>query len=302
MYDILIIGAGPAGLTAAVYGARAGLKVAILEKSAPGGTMLKAHVVENYPSIETISGPDLSVNMFNHALNTGAEYLYGDVVNIEDGATKKVHCADTNVYESKTVIIATGNIPMKAGIPNETEFSGKGISYCALCDGNLYKDKPVVVVGGGKEALEESLYLSGICEKVSVVFDKIEKDADESLQVKVNETNNIKLLRGHALKSFDGEGHLTGLTAVNKETKEELKIKTEGVFVYLGKVPKTDFAKSFDFVTDKGNIVVDSSMKTSVPGIYAAGDVLVKDLRQIVTACSDGANAAKSAQKYIKSL
>ncbi len=294
MLDLIIIGAGPAGLTAAIYASRAGLDTAIIERGAPGGKMFVTHEIENYPGFENISGRELSQTMHKHALKFGAKYEYGDVKEIIDlGETKKV-ITNMNEYEAKKVIIATGTENKKLGAPGEEELQGAGISYCAVCDGNFFRDRDVAVVGGGNSALEEALYLADICKSVTIIHRRQEFRAEEYIVNKVKSRENINFILDSNVKSFNGEEKLESITTINKNTNEETTTEVAGAFVYVGLIPITSPFTDLGIVDERGNIKVDERLESNVKGIFIAGDVREKDLRQIATATNDGAICAQN--------
>ncbi len=294
MLDLIIIGAGPAGLTAAIYASRAGLDTAIIERGAPGGKMFVTHEIENYPGFENITGRELSQTMHKHALKFGAQYEYGDVKEIIDlGETKKV-ITNMKEYEAKKVIIATGTENKKLGAPGEEELQGAGISYCAVCDGNFFRDRDVAVVGGGNSALEEALYLADICKSVTIIHRRQEFRAEEYIVNKVKSRENINFILDSNVKSFNGEGKLESVTTVNKNTNEETITEVAGAFVYVGLIPITSPFTDLGIVDERGNIKVDERLESNVKGIFVAGDVREKDLRQIATATNDGAICAQN--------
>lgn len=300
-YDVIIIGAGPAGMTAAVYASRAGLKTAMLEKMAPGGKMVKTYEIANWPGITEINGADLAFKMFEHSTHFGAEYLYGDVVEIQDGLLKEVICADGTHYQAKTVIIATGTQERLLNIPGEKEYAGRGVSYCAVCDGSFFKDKTVTVIGGGNSALEESLYLTQFASRVNIVIRRDVFRAEPIIQKQIEENEKIFIIKKHIPKEILGtDGKVSGLVIENVDTHEQSTLETSAVFPYVGADPCTDFVKTLPILDERGYVVVNENMETSVSGIYGAGDVVVKNLRQVVTAASDGAIAAQRAFHFIK--
>ncbi len=300
-YDVTIVGAGPAGLTAAVYASRAGLKTLIIEKGAPGGKMFVTHLVENYPGIESISGRELSGQMHKHALKFGAEYAYGDVESVEkNGEQNFTVTTNMNKYTTKAVILATGTENRKLGIKGESEFSGRGVSYCAVCDGNFFKGADVVVIGGGNSALEEALYLSEICNSVTIVHRRQEFRAEDYIVDNVKRRENIKLELDAVVKEINGDEVVTDVTVENVVTKEQKTIKTAGVFIYVGLIAMTSNFSELGILNPEKNIVVDKDMRTAIPGIYGAGDVIPKHLRQISTAINDGAIAAQSVINDLK--
>lgn len=299
-YDVIVIGGGPAGLTASIYATRAGLKTAMIEKDAPGGKLVKTFKIENYPGIKEIHGADLAYQMYDHATSLGTQYLYGDVINIEDGEVKKVHCADGTSYTSKAIIIATGTQERLMNIPQEKELTGKGVSYCAVCDGSFFKDQVVTVIGGGNSALEESLYLTQFASKVNVVIRRDVFRAEESIQAHVEAHPKINIIRKHIpVEIISSEGVVSGIVLEEVDTKERQTIMTKGIFPYIGAYPITSSSEGLGITNTEGYILANEEMETSVPGIFAAGDCVSKQLRQVVTACADGAIAAQKAFHYI---
>ena len=304
-YDVMIIGAGPAGLTAAVYAGRAGMSVGMLESEAPGGKMIKTDLVCNYPGIEEITGVDLSMKMFEHANVYGTEYLYGDVTDIEDqGDFKVIKTADGSEYKAHVVIVATGTNERTLGFPEDDAMLGKGLSYCAVCDGAFYKDKEVIVIGGGNSALEEAVFLTQYVEKVKLVIRRDVFRGDEIAQKQVLNNPKIEVIRKHVPKAYVIENDsIAGVEFENVDTKERVAIKGDGLFPYIGAIPATNFLQKFDGVLDdEGYIIANEKLETAIPGVFGAGDVVAKQLRQIVTAAGDGAIAAQNAFQYIQKL
>lgn len=303
IYDVLIVGAGPAGMTAAVYAARAGLKVIMVEKGAPGGQMVNTYEVENYTGFEKITGPDLSTKMFDHTQKLGVKYTYGDVRGIEDEGEIKIVKSDFGSYQTKSVIIATGTLNRRLNAKGEEKLAGRGISWCAICDGAFYRNKDVVVVGGGNSAVEEALYLAGICNKVTIIHRRDEFRAERIAEERARKNEKIELALDSVVESFNEEnGKLGSVTIKNVKTDELTDLTTAGAFIYVGQDPVTSMFKGVIDLNKAGYIKTNDKMETSVRGIYAAGDVCVKELRQIITATSDGAIAAQNALKYIESL
>ncbi|CAM4144040.1 FAD-dependent oxidoreductase [Erysipelothrix inopinata] len=304
-YDVIIIGAGPAGLTAAVYAGRAGLKTAMLEPEAPGGKMVKTDIICNYPGVDNVTGVDLSMKMFEHSTSYGTEYLYGRVVEIVDeGDWKIVKTEDGNSYQSHVVIVATGTNERTLGFAGDDALLGHGLSYCAVCDGAFFKEKHVVVIGGGNSALEESVYLTQFAKKVTLVIRRDVFRGDDSSQRQVLNNDKIEVLRKHVPVDYiEKDGRIAGMKFKNVDTEEVCEIDAEGVFPYIGAIPATDFLKNHEGVLDsEGYMIVGDDLQSVVPGIYGAGDVIQKHLRQIVTATSDGAVTAQNAFSYIQDL
>lgn len=302
VYDVAIIGAGPAGLTAAIYAARASLSVVMIERGAPGGQMVNTFEIENYTGFEKISGPDLSMKMFEHAQAAGAEYAYGNVekVTIAEDGTKLIDCGDHEV-QAKTIIIATGTKHRLLNVPGEQQLSGRGISWCAVCDGAFFKGKKVAVIGGGDSAVEEAIYLAGLVEKVTVIHRRDELRAQKVLQTRAFNDEKIEFVWDSVVESFEEEnGKLGGVKVKNVKTGEISTVEAAGAFIYIGLDPITDMVKDLGITDEAGYINVDHSMATNLPGVFAAGDVTNKELRQVVTAVNDGAIAAQAAFKYIE--
>jgi thioredoxin reductase (NADPH) len=303
IYDVIIIGAGPAGMTAAVYASRANMSTLMIERGVPGGQMTNTEEVENYPGYDSILGPELSNKMFEHAKKFGAEYAYGDIKQIIDGEEYKTVDAGTKQYKARSIIIATGAQFKKLGVPGESEFGGRGVSYCAVCDGAFFKGRELVVVGGGDSAVEEGVYLTRFASKVTIVHRRDKLRAQKILQQRAFENEKIDFIWNHTVKEIHGkDGKVSSVTLVNTITGEEKEFKTDGVFVYIGMVPLSKPFENLNITNEAGYIVTNELMETRVPGIFAAGDVREKNLRQIVTATGDGSIAAQSAQRYVEEL
>lgn len=298
MYDVIVIGMGPAGMNAALYAKRSGLNVLMIEKSCPGGLLTKMNVVDNYLGFETVSGPDLGYKMFNHTQEQDIPYKIEEVQNVVVENNKKVVVTNDGNYETKTVIFCGGRRPKKIDVPNEEKLEGHGISYCAICDAPLYKGKKVVVVGGGNSAFEEAIYLAGFAKEVLILNRSDKIRADLVLQDKVKETSNIQVKLNSKIKEIISEN--SSVKEVILESGE--KINTDGVFVYVGYEPSTNYLSNLGILTDDNYISVDENMRTKIKGIYAAGDAIKKNLYQIITAASEGAVAAISAKNDIKNL
>ncbi len=293
MYDIIIIGAGPSGMTAAIYGRRANKKVLVLEALTYGGQIVNTTVIDNYPALPHVTGFDFATNLYNQATELGAEIKFEKVINIIVDKEKKV-ITDSNEYTSRAIIIATGADRRKLGLEKEDRFTGSGISYCATCDGNFFKDKEVAVNGGGNTALTDALYLADICSKVYLIHRRDEFRGSESLVNEVKKRNNIELVLNSKVTKLNGDNHLTSIEITNNDgSTRELPISC--LFVAIGQVPVTEnFVKLID-VDDNGYAIAGEDMKTKVAGLYVAGDVRKKSLRQLATAISDGAIAATEA-------
>ena len=301
MYDILIIGAGPGGMSAAIYGARANMNVAIIDKEAPGGKVLKTDAIENYPGFNSVNGADLASKMFEQVVNYGTEFIFGEVVKVNNFDDHKEVVMDSGeVYEAKTIIIATGNENKKMGLDREDYFYAKGLSYCAICDGALYKGKEMAVIGGGNSALQEALFLTNFAKKVYIIHRRDQFRGESTLVDRVKSNDKIELLLNYIPYSLNGDKHVTGLTIQNKLDNSLKTLDVEILFPFIGFEPKTDFVKHLGILDEQGYVLVDENMKTSLDGIYSVGDVNHKNLRQIVTACNDGAIAAIAIQHYLQ--
>lgn len=287
MYDIIIIGAGPAGLTAAIYGARANKKVLVLEALNYGGAIINTPSIENYPVEESISGFDFATKLYNQVINLGVEVKFEKVINVNNTEVE----TNKSKYNTKTIIIATGLNNRKLLLPNEDELIGKGISYCATCDGALYKNQDVAVVGGGNTALEDALYLSNICNKVYLIHRRNSFRADDITTKKVLEKDNIEVLYDTVVTKINGTLHIESIETNNNT------LNINGLFIAIGKIPTIDFVDVDK--TEEGYIKSDELCHTNIDNIFVAGDIREKSLRQLVTATSDGAIAATEAIKYI---
>ncbi|KYD08088.1 thioredoxin-disulfide reductase [Heyndrickxia sporothermodurans] len=303
IYDVIIIGAGPAGMTAAVYTSRANLSTLMIERGIPGGQMANTEEVENYPGYDHILGPDLSNKMFEHAKKFGAEYAYGDIKEIVDGEEYKTIKAGAKEYKARAIILATGAEYKKIGVPGEKELGGRGVSYCAVCDGAFFKGKELVVVGGGDSAVEEGVYLTRFASKVTIIHRRDQLRAQKILQDRAFSNEKVDFIWNHTIKEIHEEnGKVGSVTLISTENGEETEFKTDGVFIYIGMVPLTKPFQNLGITNEAGYIVTDENMVTKVPGIFAAGDVREKTLRQIVTATGDGSIAAQNAQIYVEEL
>lgn len=303
IYDVIIVGAGPAGMTAAVYSSRANLSTLMIERGVPGGQMANTEEVENYPGYDHILGPELSTKMFEHAKKFGAEYAYGDIKDVIDGKEYKTVVAGSKEFKARTVIISTGAEYRKLGVPGESELTGRGVSYCAVCDGAFFKDKELVVVGGGDSAVEEGVFLTRFASKVTVIHRRDELRAQKILQQRAFDNDKIEFIWSHTVKQFnEKDGKLGSVTLVSTKTGEEKEFETDGAFIYIGMDPLSKPFAHLGITNEEGYIVTNDEMETSVPGIFAAGDIREKTLRQIVTATGDGSIAAQSAQAYIENL
>lgn len=301
--DVIIIGGGPAGLTAGIYTGRARLKTLLIEESILGGLAALTAVIENYPGFpEGITGEELSKRLEEQAKKFGTKILEAKVLKISLNGIWKIVETTKGIYKALSIIICSGTKPKKLGIPGEREFLGKGVSYCAVCDGTFFTEKRVAVVGGGDSALEEALYLSRLAKEVFIIHRRDELRAEKITQEKAFSNPKIKFLLSHVVKAIEGDKKVERLILEDLKTKEEKVLPIDGIFIYIGLTPQTELYSSLLSLDNNGFIITDENMQTSVPGIFAAGDIRVKPLRQIVTALSDGAIAGISASKYIEEI
>lgn len=302
MYDLVILGAGPAGCTAGLYAARDALSVLILEKNYPGGHVSITETVENYPGIEEpIAGGDLAQKFFTQALRYGAQIRFGICSSVEiiENNMKLIRLDDGRSVKAKAVIVATGSRPKTLDVPGEKQFIGRGVSFCATCDGGFFRNKEVIVVGGGNSALEEGMYLTKFASKVTLIHRRNEFRASKIVQQRALANEKMKFITPAAITEVFGTAKIEGVKIMNFETNEESIIKAEGLFIFIGWIPNSDFLKDTVKRTEEGFIESNENTVTSAAGIFAAGDIRKKGLMQIVTAASDGAVAAKMAEKYI---
>lgn len=298
MYDMIIVGAGPAGLTAAIYGRRAGKSVLVLERDTFGGQITFSPKLENYPGFSAISGNALAEQMLNQALELGAEVDMDSVIGITDGEVKLVH-GESRTYEARTVILATGSKHRRLGLPGEEELIGNGISFCAVCDGAFYAGQHVAVIGGGNTALQEAVLLSEVCKKVTVVQNLAFLTGEASLVETLNGRNNVEYIYNSVVHSYLGETELTGIEIENTETGEITQLSLDGLFLAVGTVPENEPFQNVANLNEAGYIVADESATTGTPGIFVAGDCRTKQYRQVATAIADGAAAALNACRYL---
>ncbi|MBO8441541.1 MAG: thioredoxin-disulfide reductase [Firmicutes bacterium] len=302
-YDVIILGAGPAGLTAALYTSRANLSVLLLDRGIYGGQMNNTGAIENYPGFSSIQGPDLSKAMYQSAVQFGVEYKYGNVLSIQDKGSEKVVKTDDNEYSCKAIVIATGSKYRTLGCLGEDTYTGRGVSYCAVCDGAFFKGKHVLVVGGGDSAIEEGEYLSKLANKVTVVHRRDQLRAQKILQDRAFKNDKMEFIWNTEVKEIHGDDtKVTSVVLHNNQTNQDSNYDVDGLFIYIGEQPVTDFVGDLPIVDDKGWIITDDAMQTKVDGIFAAGDVRKKKLRQITTAVGDGGLAGQNVFNYIQSL
>ncbi len=290
MYDLLILGAGPSGLTAGIYAARGGLKTAIIEKTSFGGQLALTSEIENYPGFENISGFELAYKMQQQAEKLGVEFIYEEITDLDIVGDVKSVKTQGNKYEAKAIIIAMGASPRLLGLDKEKALLGAGVSYCATCDGAFFRGKDVAVIGGGNTAVEDAIYLSKFCNKVYIVHRRNEFRATKAEINKMTAKQNVELVLSSVVSDIFGESKVEGIEVTTGEQKK--RIDVSGVFVAIGRTPNTTLINDID-LTDNGYIVVDRLQRTSEKGVYAVGDIVDKSLRQVVTACSDGAVAAE---------
>ena len=300
MYDTMIIGAGPAGMTAALYAARSNLKVALLERGIYGGQMNNTAEIENYPGYARISGPELAEKMFEPLENLGVEHLFGQVEKIEDHGDYKKIITEDEVFETKTVVLASGANHRHLGVPGEEEYNSRGVSYCAVCDGAFFRDEDLLVVGGGDSAVEEAIFLTRFAKSVTIVHRRDQLRAQKLLQERAFANEKISFIWDSVVKEIKGDDRrVTSVVFENVKTGQISESDFGGVFVYVGLDPVSDFVKDLGICDEAGWIVTDQHMKTAIDGIYAISDVRQKDLRQITTAVGDGAVAGQEVYKYI---
>ena len=300
--DVVVIGAGPGGLTAALYASRANLKTTLLEKGAPGGELINTADVENYPGYSLIGGPELATNMYEGAMRFGAEHVYGDVTHIEiHGNERHIHTND-KVYVASAVVIATGAYNRKLAVEGEERLAGQGVSYCAVCDGFFFRNKNLVVVGGGDSAVEEGTYLTNFADKVTIVHRRDELRAQKILQDRAFANDKVDFIWDTVVEEVKGENAVNAVQLRNIKTNEVTDFAADGVFVYVGIVPNSAVVADLGVTNEEGWVVTNEKMETSVPGIYAVGDVRQTVLRQIATAVGDGSIAGHMAYQYIESL
>ncbi|MBQ8199635.1 MAG: thioredoxin-disulfide reductase [Lachnospiraceae bacterium] len=300
IYDVVIIGSGPAGMAAGIYAKRAGLAVVILEKTGiSGGQVLSTYEVDNYPGLPMSNGFDLSEKFREHAEHLGVEIKAAAVERIEDRGETKLLYTEDETYETRTVILATGAEHAKLGVPGEEELTGMGVSYCATCDGAFFRGRTVAVIGGGDVAVEDAIFLARGCEKVYLIHRREELRAAKILQDALMKLPNVEILWNCELKEIQGEDQVENLLIYNNKTQQTNPLAVSGVFIAVGNVPNTDLVKGLVDMDEKGYIIADETCATSVPGIFAAGDVRTKQLRQIITAAADGANAVTSVEQFM---
>ncbi|WP_041773452.1 thioredoxin-disulfide reductase [Leuconostoc kimchii] len=303
-YHVVVIGAGPGGMTAALYAARANLNVAMLDRGIYGGQMNNTDDIENYPGFTTIKGPELGEKMYQGTVKAGVNFVYGDVQNVtvDDQQMKHIQ-TDSDELVASAVIIATGSNNRKLGVPGEEKFSGKGVSYCAVCDGSFFKGKNVTVVGGGDSAISEGLYLANVTDGVNVIHRRDRLRAQKVLQNRAFDNDKIDFTWNTSVTEILGdENHVTGVKIHNNQVGDDTTLDTDGVFVYVGNFPNSQIFNNLNITDQAGWIITNDQMETTIPGIYAIGDVRQKQLRQITTAVGDGGIAGQNAFEYFEAI
>ena len=297
---MIIIGSGPAGLSAAIYAQRARLNTLVIEREyISGGQVVNTYEVDNYPGLPGINGFELGMKFREHADKLGTEFVNAEVTQLELSSKVKKVITEEEVYEAKTIVIATGARHRKLGIPGEEELGGMGVSYCATCDGAFFKDHTVAVVGGGDVAVEDAIFLSRGCEKIYLIHRREELRAAKSLQERLFACNNVEFLWNTEVVKIYGEDHIECIGIRNKKTGEKKTMDIEGIFIAVGTIPNSDLVKGKLQTDEQGYIIAGKDCITNVEGVYAAGDVRKKMMQQIITAAADGANAVNSAQRYL---
>ncbi|MGE3062577.1 MAG: thioredoxin-disulfide reductase [bacterium] len=300
-FDLVIIGGGPAGLTAGIYAGRARLKTVIIEEMIAGGQSATTEHLENYPGFKDgVGGVELAMIMEEQAKRFGTEVIYDKVVSVKLSSEEKEVYLSSSVIKAKTVIIASGAIPRRLKIDGADKFHGKGISYCATCDGALFRDKRILIVGAGNSAVEEGIFMQRFTSDITFVQDLPYLTAEKILQERIKSYPKTKFYLGTLVKSINGKENVESVTLKVTKDNSEITIPADGVFVYIGYNPKTEFLGGEVKLNDQGYIITNDDLKTNIDGVYAAGDVRVKDFRQVITAASDGAIAAHSAEKYLE--
>lgn len=292
-YDVIVVGSGPAGITSAIYLKRANINVCVMEKSAPGGQLNKSSTIENYPGFEKITGPELAYNFYEQILKLNIPFINEEVIEIEDKASYKIIKTNKKTYTCKGVILALGRKPRSFDNKNVSLLEGKGVSYCSLCDGPLFKNQDVSIIGGGNSALEESLYLADICKSVTIINRRDVLRGDKMLVDKVLKKDNINILYNSEVVEFNKQDDFLESLTINTNGKLN-KLEVKACFIFIGYVPATDFLNNLDILDEKGYIKTDKNLKTDIPFIYACGDTINKEVYQIVTATGEGAVSAIS--------
>lgn len=302
MYDIIIIGAGPAGMTAAIYASQARKKILILEKSVYGGQIVSADKVKNYPGFEEISGYEYATKLYEQVKKYNPDFKFEEVIEIKNSDTFKEVITNKNNYKTKAVIIATGAKNRKLGLPNEDKLIGKGVSYCSTCDGMFFKDKTVAITGGGNNAIDDALYLSDIASKVYVIYRQKDFKIDSINLEKLKEKDNVEFIFNSNITELIGDKKLESIIVKDNENQNEKAIDIDGLFIAIGHIPVSSMCKNLVNTDKLGYIIADENCNTNIEGIFAAGDIRIKPVRQLTTACSDGTVAAINACKYLNKI
>lgn len=301
MYDVLIIGAGPAGMTAAIYAARAGYKTAMLEYAAPGGQAATTDMIENYPGFpEGVSGPDLMMKFFEQTQTFGVELLFEQALSMDLSGEIKTVTTEMQTIEARAIIIASGAKPSPLGLANETRLRGRGVSYCATCDGFFFRDQPVAVVGGGDTAVEEAMYLTKMCSSVTLIHRRDELRANKLAQQRAMENEKLHIVYDTVVDDILGDEQVKQLQLKNVKTGETSLLDVNGVFVFVGYTPNTAFLPKELNVDERGYLLVDETLATNIPGVFAIGDCRKKRLRQVTTAVGDGGAVMPAVEEYLR--
>lgn len=302
IYDVIVIGSGPGGMTAALYASRSDLNTLILERGVPGGQLINTAEIENYSGFQSIKGPDLATKMYDGATAFGADYRFGDVQEIIDGKEFKQVVTADKIYKTRTVVIATGAEHRKLGVDGEEALRGRGVSYCAVCDGAFFRNRPLVVIGGGDSAVEEGTYLTQFASEVTIIHRRDELRAQKILQDRAFANEKVNFIWDSVVEEIQGEHKVDSVRIRNVKTNEVSEVPADGAFIYVGLIPNTDSFASLGITDEEGWIETDAYMETTVPGIFAIGDVRQTVLRQVATAVGDGSIAGDAAYKYIEAL
>lgn len=302
MYDIIIIGAGPSGLTSAIYGCIARKKVLVLEKEVYGGQILKANKIKNYPGFEEISGYEFSTKLYNQAKNLNAEIKIEEVQKITNNSKFKEVTTNKNNYKTKSIIIATGAKNRKLNLINEDKLIGKGISYCATCDGIFFKDKEIAIIGGGNKAIDDALYLSDFAKKLHLIYRQKDFRTDSINLEILKEKENVNFILNSNIISVNGNEKLESIIIKDNDSEDEKIIDIDGLFISIGHIPVSSIFENLINTDEKGYILANEDCNTNIDGIFVAGDIRRKEIRQLTTACSDGTIAALNACKYLNKI
>ena len=302
MYDIIIIGAGPAGMTAAIYASQARKKILLLEKSVYGGQIVSANKVKNYPGFEEISGYEYATKLYKQVKTFNPHFKFEEVIEIKNNNDFKEIVTNKNSYKGRSVIIATGSKNRKLGLPNEDKLIGKGVSYCSTCDGMFFKDKVVAITGGGNNAIDDALYLSDIAKKMYLIYRQKDFKIDSLNLEKLKSKNNVEFILNSNITKLVGNEKLESIVVKDNDANKETSILVDGIFIAIGHIPVSSMCKNLVKTNELGYIIADENCHTNVDGIFVAGDIRIKPVRQLTTACSDGTVAALNACKYLNKL